>query len=208
MIEAWVMFTHRRGSVRGRRWRVCRQRGDSRLKGHSVYQEEERLRDIDVRREERDEERQLGMKRDPLVLQEKGMMKGMRDRNGESLRGVKSHGGEETVEGKTETRESNENRKANARFFDVLETSGIQFTANSLLSILMREELREETEKHEESFTSRWYRGIKTEREKELAANVPRALSDTLQRKRCSCHLQTFCFVCESGALLELFKNG
>ena len=38
-------------------------RGDSRLKGHSVYGEKERLRDIDVRREERDEERQLGMER-------------------------------------------------------------------------------------------------------------------------------------------------
>lgn len=51
------------------RWRrVWRRWGDSRLKGHSVYGEKERLRDIDVQREERDEERQLGMERGPLAL--------------------------------------------------------------------------------------------------------------------------------------------
>ncbi len=51
-----------------RRWRDWRRRGDSRLKGHSVYGEKKRLRDIDVWREERDEERQLGMESWPLAL--------------------------------------------------------------------------------------------------------------------------------------------
>lgn len=36
--------------------------GSKRLKGHSFYRKEEKLRDIDVRRGDRDEERQLGEK--------------------------------------------------------------------------------------------------------------------------------------------------
>lgn len=51
------------------------------LKGHSVYGEKERLRDIDVRREERDEERQLGMERRPLALN--------RERDDEAKKGQK-----------------------------------------------------------------------------------------------------------------------
>ena len=70
------------GEAEWERWRrVWRRRGDSRLKGHSVYGEKQRLRDIDVRREERDEDRQLGMERRPLALKrEKGMTKRRRDR--------------------------------------------------------------------------------------------------------------------------------
>lgn len=80
------------------RWRRGRRRrGDSRLKGHSVYGEKERLRDIDVRREESDEERQLGMERGPLAVKRErddGAKEGQRAmRTMGAWEGENSHGG-------------------------------------------------------------------------------------------------------------------
>lgn len=56
----------------GRWWRVWRQKGDSGRKRNSVYWEKERLKDIDVGRQERDEQRQLTMERTLLALKREG----------------------------------------------------------------------------------------------------------------------------------------
>lgn len=60
------VYPQERASERDSR-RVWRQSGDGRLKGHSVYGKNERLKDIDVRREDRDEGRQPGMETGPLA---------------------------------------------------------------------------------------------------------------------------------------------
>lgn len=68
---------------------VWRQKGDSRRKGNSVYWEKERLKDIDVGRQKRDEQRQLTMERTLLALKREGGGGGwaMEQGNDESLRG-------------------------------------------------------------------------------------------------------------------------
>lgn len=79
MIEAWVMFIHRRGRAREMAKSLeaeSRQQAEGSL---CLRGEKERLRDIDVRREERDEKRQLGMEGGPLALK--------RERNDEAKEG-------------------------------------------------------------------------------------------------------------------------
>lgn len=67
MIEAWVMFTHRRGRVREMVESLEAERRQQ-TEGSLCLWGKERLRDIDVKMEERDEERQLRMERKLLAL--------------------------------------------------------------------------------------------------------------------------------------------
>lgn len=154
------------GEAEWERWRrVWRRRGDSRLKGHSVYGENERLRDIDVRREERDEERQLGMEREPLALK--------RERDDEAKEGQKWW--EPERRGKQSQREEMEGRKEETRereaeiqweyrlhrteacFFDALDKKmqdrwEVHSAANVLVFIQMRESTGRERRRDREAW--------------------------------------------------------